>query len=178
MVIYHYDRSGVFLAAGEARLSPAAGFNPDGSPAAWIIPANATTTQPPASGAGEVAVFNETTKSWSVIEDHRGDIIWKTSDMGRGVMLDLGPIPDGWTTLQPQDAFQVWDGTKWVQDVAKLETYARTERTAKLFACDWTQLADSPLTEEEKTAWAVYRQELRDYMTGWLPGKPWPVAPS
>jgi hypothetical protein len=27
---------------------------------------------------------------------------------------------------------------------------------------DWTQLADSPLSEEEKAAWSTYRQELRD----------------
>lgn len=32
-----------------------------------------------------------------------------------------------------------------------------------LFAdCDWTQLADAPLTFTEKEAWADYRQLLRD----------------
>lgn len=38
----------------------------------------------------------------------------------------------------------------------------RTERDVKLIACDWTQLADSPLTVEQKAAWATYRQDLRD----------------
>jgi DNA replication initiation complex subunit (GINS family) len=38
----------------------------------------------------------------------------------------------------------------------------RAERTAKLAATDWTQLPDAPLTEEEKQAWADYRQALRD----------------
>jgi hypothetical protein len=33
------------------------------------------------------------------------------------------------------------------------------ERNAKLFASDWTQVADAPVDAE---AWAVYRQELRD----------------
>jgi hypothetical protein len=28
--------------------------------------------------------------------------------------------------------------------------------------CDWTQLPDSPLTEEKKLEWKVYRQDLRD----------------
>jgi len=28
--------------------------------------------------------------------------------------------------------------------------------------CDWTQFADSPLTVEQKQAWATYRQALRD----------------
>jgi hypothetical protein len=35
----------------------------------------------------------------------------------------------------------------------------RLWRNAELSACDWTQLADSTA---DKTAWAAYRQALRD----------------
>jgi hypothetical protein len=35
----------------------------------------------------------------------------------------------------------------------------RAERDARLAACDWTQLPDSPV---DKSAWASYRQALRD----------------
>ena len=35
----------------------------------------------------------------------------------------------------------------------------RDERNAKLVASDWTQVADAPV---DKTAWAAYRQDLRD----------------
>ena len=35
----------------------------------------------------------------------------------------------------------------------------RNWRNAELAACDWTQIADSTA---DKTAWATYRQELRD----------------
>jgi len=38
----------------------------------------------------------------------------------------------------------------------------RAERDRLLSACDWTQLADSPLTSEKKLEWATYRQALRD----------------
>lgn len=38
----------------------------------------------------------------------------------------------------------------------------RSRRNALLTACDWTQVADAPLTEEQKTAWRNYRQALRD----------------
>lgn len=38
----------------------------------------------------------------------------------------------------------------------------REQRNQKLKECDWTQLADAALTDEEKTAWATYRQALRD----------------
>lgn len=38
----------------------------------------------------------------------------------------------------------------------------REIRNQMLADSDWTQLADVPLTSEEKKAWAVTRQELRD----------------
>lgn len=38
----------------------------------------------------------------------------------------------------------------------------RAARNAKLAACDWTQMSDSPLSQEVKTAWWTYRQSLRD----------------
>lgn len=37
----------------------------------------------------------------------------------------------------------------------------RAERNRRLAACDWTQLADSPLDAATKAAWATYREELR-----------------
>ena len=55
----------------------------------------------------------------------------------------------------------------------------RSDRDARLAACDWTQVADSPLDEVTQAAWATYRQELRD-----VPADnsdpyniAWPVAP-
>jgi len=38
----------------------------------------------------------------------------------------------------------------------------RQKRDLLLFQSDWTQVNDAPLTEEQKTAWAEYRQALRD----------------
>ena len=35
-------------------------------------------------------------------------------------------------------------------------------RNSKLKESDWTQLLDSPLTEEKKLEWREYRQRLRD----------------
>ena len=35
-------------------------------------------------------------------------------------------------------------------------------RNIRLAECDWTQAADSPLSDTKKTEWATYRQQLRD----------------
>ena len=44
--------------------------------------------------------------------------------------------------------------------------YLRLHRNKKLQACDWTQGADSPLTDAKKTEWATYRQSLRNLPNG------------
>lgn len=49
----------------------------------------------------------------------------------------------------------------------------RSERNKKLSDCDWTQLTDSPLDPEAKSAWAFYRENLR--MVPQQPGFPWQV---
>jgi hypothetical protein len=38
----------------------------------------------------------------------------------------------------------------------------RAERDRLLSVCDWTQVADAPLTADDRQAWADYRQALRD----------------
>lgn len=77
------------------------------------------------------------------------------------------------------------------EEVAELEarqeafdldlSHVRARRNATLTGCDWTQIADSPLTDEKKAEWATYRQELRDYpaqsdRVSTLPA--WPTEPT
>ena len=52
----------------------------------------------------------------------------------------------------------------------------RTERDAKLTESDWTQVADAPV---DKTAWATYRQSLRDVpsQSGFPNEVTWPTEP-
>lgn len=38
----------------------------------------------------------------------------------------------------------------------------RSMRNGDLMACDWTQLPDAKLSDEDKLAWTEYRQKLRD----------------
>lgn len=50
----------------------------------------------------------------------------------------------------------------FVQNQEELLENIRKTRNALLSDSDWTQAEDSPLSEEKKTAWKNYRQELRD----------------
>jgi len=57
----------------------------------------------------------------------------------------------------------------------------RTTRNKLLADTDWTQMNDSPLSNENKTAWATYRNELRNLPDddAWpnLSEEDWPVQP-
>ena len=71
-----------------------------------------------------------------------------------------------------EDRRQVRMGAAWIM--------LRRERKSLLSESDWTQGNDSPLSEEKKAEWAMYRQALRD-----LPANTtdptnvtWPVPPS
>ena len=72
------------------------------------------------------------------------------------------------------------DPSKVQAKTAQAWTALRAERNARLAACDWTQMPDSPLSQAARASWADYRQSLRD-----LPENAtdptqvtWPVSPS
>ena len=54
--------------------------------------------------------------------------------------------------------------------------FIRSKRNTLLSSSDWTQVADAPV---DKTAWATYRQELRDItaQAGFPTEVIWPVKP-
>jgi hypothetical protein len=57
--------------------------------------------------------------------------------------------------------FIITDGEAVVRTDNTLEIL-RLKRDALLSEFDWTQTADSPLTDAKKAEWATYRQALRD----------------
>ena len=54
----------------------------------------------------------------------------------------------------------------------------RTLRDQRLTESDWTQVADAPLTEEQKIAWQSYRQALRDLPENITDPKPLVLDPN
>ena len=89
-------------------------------------------------------------------------------------------IPANATEVEPPEADEehqaIWNGEAWdVVEFPKPEPeepkqptheelleMIRSIRNIKLAECDWTQLPDAPLNDEQKQAWQAYRQALRD----------------
>ncbi len=89
-----------------------------------------------------------------------------------------------WRTRDPKpDENHMWDG-KWTFDRDKFNKRVREIRTSSLFQSDWTQTADSPLSDSKKAEWVTYRQALRDFPANiasditLMEQLVWPTAPS
>ena len=64
--------------------------------------------------------------------------------------------------------------------LSRLLVDLKNRRNGYLRESDWTQGADAPLTDAQKSAWATYRQELRDLPDNTTdPRNPvWPTKPA
>ena len=80
-------------------------------------------------------------------------------------------------TTAEETARDAEEATWESQALARASAELRTKRDALLVSSDWTQAADSPLTNEAKASWTTYRQELRDLPANTAdPAAPvWPV---
>jgi hypothetical protein len=69
---------------------------------------------------------------------------------------------------------------QWEIDTPRVTGQVLQQRNDLLYASDWTQIPNNPLTPEQQTAWATYRQELRDIpeQSGYPYNVIWPVAPT
>ncbi|MDK2956536.1 MAG: hypothetical protein PWQ57_2032 [Desulfovibrionales bacterium] len=175
MTIYAYDAAtGAYLSSKEARESPL-------EPGTFLIPANATTTAPPNVAAGQAAVWDADAGAWTTVEDHRGEKVYSTGTGAAVEVTALGALP-GHVTASAPGEYQRWDAeaNAWATDADALAAAVRSARDAKLSACDWTQLPDSPLDDDAKADWRTYRQALRDLpgQGGFPASSAWPKEPT
>mgnify|MGYP000624176234 CR=1 FL=1 len=81
-------------------------------------------------------------------------------------------IPESWVVLvgEAQIGWS-WDGSAWIEPAPMPVSVEelREERDELLTASDFSQLPDTPLTEEDRDAWRIYRQSLRDLPENYVP---------
>ncbi len=159
--MYHYDPdTKEYIGSSEMEYDPI-----DNKP---MIPANATTIEPPEKGIHEGVVFNGV--GWDIVPDHRGETYYKTWDDQGTEIKELGEeIPKDCFTAPPEKPLDV------------IEQEARAHRDALL-----NEVVDSmnpmrweTLTDTQKDAWRDYRQALLDVpqQEGFPTNIVWPEAP-
>lgn len=104
MTVYSYSAiTGEFLSEANALILPNMG-----------LPADATITPPPKTKKNHVAVWNG--EKWTLTPDYRGTTIFNTETRDPRIINELGPIPDGFTTLAPGSQYDIWTGKAWRYD--------------------------------------------------------------
>ncbi len=98
-----------FIGAGDAYIPPHTG-----------LPANCTDIAPPDIPASHIAIFDAETQTWSLHEDHRGEMVYDTTTGNQVYISAPGPLPENVTSVSPGGEYQKWDGKAkvWVKDEA------------------------------------------------------------
>lgn len=124
-----------------------------------------------------------------VNESYGGHIIHVTDDISN--LIDFMNTKyynfsgSAWATrdARPNDA-ATWTTDGWVWTAENFLTIVRDQRSVLLFACDWSMVTDSPLSDSEKSEVIAYRTALRDITTTTMPSSgllddvSWPTKPS
>ena len=105
--------------------------------------------------------------------------------MSQRVDLSTGEVVDWQPPAPPDDEWQTWswhvDSKRWraTPTTAATARQMRTERDARLLACDWVVARAAEAGEPVPTEWRTYRQALRDVSTqaGWPDAVEWPAPP-
>ena len=106
---------------------------------------------------------------------------WQTMGDPSGAIIEAYPGGTIEVPLKPGSNYE-WQDGGWVYvppSDADLLASIRAKRDPLLAASDWTQMPDSPLSAEDKAAWAVYRRALRDITVAEdLSAVVWPDPPA
>ena len=102
MNVYKYDeKTKEYIGTEEALLDPLETEQQEKE--VYLLPANATFTEPPEAQEGYVNVWNGTV--WEQVEDNRGVEYWMPEDIygtPASVMKELGALPEGATLTPPE----------------------------------------------------------------------------
>jgi len=150
-----------------------------GSGDAWIpphtgLPANCTNIKPPETKSGNVAVFDNNKNKWSIVEDHRGVVVFNINTTEAIYLTDLGPLPENVTLISPSCEYPKWNGEEWIQDTDALKNAmqekAESKRqelltTANETIADWrTELQLDVISDDDKASlikWMAYIKALK-----------------
>ena len=138
--------------------------------------------------ANQAIVLNG--QKWTYPQDLRGTTIYSIETGAETIMQEIGEIPEGYTILKPNTAFDSWNGEKWVLDTEKQHQHdvdIATSQKKQLLSGVNEQISylqdaiDADIaTDAEKSLFAAlkkYRVLLNRIDTEQAPNIEWPNQP-
>lgn len=122
LTVYQTDEAGAYLGPTVADESPL-------QPGVFLIPGGAVETPPPSAPEGHVPVWSD--GGWSLVEDHRGAIVYDKGTGEPSIIESLGPLPSDKTSQVPGPD-DIWDETSGAWVISP-EGQAKLDRLAQIF---------------------------------------------
>lgn len=181
VTVYHFHQeTGELLGHEDITVPPHTG-----------LPAGSTVISPGDDSVGNAAIYDVTTETWSLTEDHRGKTVYSTVNGDAQEITGLGPLPDGVTTIAPANNYQKWDGSEWIDDPDTKHQAEVSSATSKLSALmaqanekitilnDAAELGIQTAEEATQlTEWKKYRVLLSRINIITAPDIDWPEIPA
>ncbi|WP_407210991.1 tail fiber assembly protein [Citrobacter portucalensis] len=192
-----FDENGLAIESGEIRCfyfddvtAEYTGWSDEFIHPGVSMPGYSTDIDPGDEVTGAVAVF--TGGAWIRQEDHRGTVVYSTSDGLESVVDYIGEIKSGFTQLMPVTRFDKWDGVMWVTDNTAAHAAdiaaAEAQRQQLLVVAQqritvWQTklLMGRKLTENESNQlniWMDYIDALEAVDVSTAPSIEWPAIPA
>lgn len=127
----------------------------------YLLPANATFTEPPAKRTGYIAVWNGS--GWIDTEDHRGIQYWPKGapyNSSPVEMKELGPLPDGASAMRPEQTAEEKSAEEERRKEAEAESARVPDLEAAVAELGATSASDKEETDEAALDLAAYAAEL------------------
>lgn len=127
----------------------------------YLLPANATFTEPPAKRTGYTAVWNGS--GWIETEDHRGVQYWPkgaTYNSASMEMAELGPLPDGALLTRPEQTADEIAAEKEQREQAEAEAARVPDLEAAVAELGATTSSDKEESDAAALDLAAYAAEL------------------
>ena len=127
----------------------------------YLLPANATFTEPPAKRTGYIAVWNGS--EWIETEDHRGVQYWPkgaTHNSASIEMKELGPLPDGASLTRPEQTAEEKAAEEERRKQAEAEASRIPDLEAAVAELGITASSDKEESDAAALDLAAYAAEL------------------
>lgn len=127
----------------------------------YLLPANATFTEPPAKRTGYTAVWNGS--GWAEVEDNRGVQYWPKGapyNSSPMEMKELGALPDGASLTRPEQTADEIAAEKEQREQAEAEAARVPDLEAAVAELGMTSSSDKEESDAAALDLAAYAAEL------------------
>lgn len=162
-VIYTYDKQ-----TGEYKPDAKATCQWSPRENKWLIPAAATTTEPPTAEDKKARCWNASTKAWEQKPDHRKEIWYDKTTQERHEINDIGVEPDttNWTQTEPTDMSSEWDEASQSWKVPFATQKERKKASVISYYDGIMAVTKQGYSQGEIDTWQLQAQGAEDLLAG------------